>query len=99
MTHVCWKILRQDRRGVATVEFALWSVLILGALLPCLDFALYLVQAQRLSAAVGQASILAYNMRNASAVNVSQLTGYMIAGSGLPAGTVAATVTCNVCIR
>lgn len=83
----------RDRRGVAAVEFALWSVLILGALVPCLDFANYLLQSDRLNGAVGQASILAYNMRG-GAVDTQQLSQYVAAsaGSGL---AVSATVSCN----
>ncbi len=83
----------RDRRGVAAVEFALWSVLILGAMVPCLDFANYLLQSDRLNGAVGQATILAYNMRS-GAVNTQQLSQYVVASAGTGVA-VNATVSCN----
>jgi Flp pilus assembly protein TadG len=82
------------RRGAATVEFALWSILIFAALLPCLDFALYLTNAGRLSTAVHQGAMLAYKARD-SAIDEGQLIRYVQASSGLQAGTVSATVRCN----
>lgn len=85
--------LVKGRRGVAAVEFSLWSTLILGALLPCLDFATYLVQSERLSGAIGQASMLGYNMRS-GVISADQLSQYASASSGSgSAATV--TVTCN----
>lgn len=87
--------LLRDRRGSATVEFALWASLILMALLPSLDFGLYLMRQSRMSSAVSQAAILAYNMRDASTVNVSQLSQYVTSASGLGSDVVTASVTCN----
>ena len=87
--------LRDNRKGVATVEFALWASLILAAMLPCIDFGLYLLNQSRLGAAVGQASILAYNMRDADSVNVNQLSQYVPAASGLASGSVTTSITCN----
>jgi Flp pilus assembly protein TadG len=84
-----------DRRGVATVEFALWSLLILAALLPCLDFATYLILEGRLGSAVQQASVLAYNMRNSDAINTAQLIGYVPSTASLPGSAVTTTVVCN----
>lgn len=82
------------RRGAATIEFALWSVLIFAALLPCLDFALYLANAGRLSTAVSQGAMLAYKARD-SAIDESALIRYVEASSRLQTGTVSATVRCN----
>jgi Flp pilus assembly protein TadG len=79
---------------VATVEFALWGSLIFAAMLPCLDFALYLLQDSRLSGAVEQATILGYDQRN-STVNTTQLAQYVNAQSGLTSGAVTTTITCN----
>jgi Flp pilus assembly protein TadG len=80
--------------GVATVEFALWASLIFATMLPCLDFALYLIADSRLSAAVGQATILGYDQRNGT-VNTTQLAQYVSAQSGLPSSAVTVTIACN----
>ena len=84
-----------DARGVATVEFALWSLLIFATLLPGLDFAAYLIFQSRLASAVQQGSMLAYNMRNSATINTSQLISYVSASGGAPTATITTTVTCN----
>ncbi|MDQ1228655.1 TadE/TadG family type IV pilus assembly protein [Sphingomonas sp. SORGH_AS_0879] len=95
MTRKAPSQLLRDTRGVAAIEFALWSLLIFGALLPALDFGVYLVRSARLSSAVEQASILGYNMRNANALDVDRLSRYVVAASALPADAVTATIRCN----
>lgn len=87
--------LRRDRRGAATLEFALWASLILAGLVPCLDFALYLMQQSRLSSTVSQAAILGYNMRTASSVDVNQLSQFISGTPGISSGTVTPSITCN----
>ncbi|MBY8821276.1 TadE/TadG family type IV pilus assembly protein [Sphingomonas colocasiae] len=85
------KGLGRDRRGVAAVEFALWSTLIFLALVPVLDFGVYLLTGSRLAATVQQASILAFNMRDQDVIDTAPLTAYVAAsGSG-----VTASVVCN----
>lgn len=88
------RTLWHARRGAAAVEFALWSILIFAALLPCLDFALYLANAGQLSTAVSQGAMLAYKARD-SAIDEGALIRYVEASSRLKAGTVSATVRCN----
>lgn len=85
------KSLGRDKRGVAAVEFALWSTLIFLALVPALDFGVYLLTGSRLAATVQQASILAFNMRDQDVIDTSPLTAYVAAsGNG-----VTASVVCN----
>ncbi|WP_454278554.1 TadE/TadG family type IV pilus assembly protein [Sphingomonas sp. Marseille-Q8236] len=95
MRRFSFAFLSADRRGVAAIEFALWSLLIFGALVPALDFGLYLLTNAKLSGAVGQASMLTYNMRNASNLDVGKISSYVTAASGLPADGVVVSVTCN----
>ena len=85
----------RDTRGVATVEFALWSLLLFATLLPGLDFAAYLIFQGRLASAVQQGSMLAYNMRNSDTINTSQLINYVSSSAGAPTATITTTVTCN----
>ncbi|HEX7855159.1 MAG TPA: TadE family protein [Sphingobium sp.] len=85
----------KEERGVATVEFALWSSLLFLVLAPCLDFGLFLMRSGRLSAAASQGAMLAYTMRNANTVDVDKLTQYVNGASGLTAGTVTTALSCN----
>ncbi|HWU04458.1 MAG TPA: TadE/TadG family type IV pilus assembly protein [Novosphingobium sp.] len=87
--------LRRDRRGALTVEFAFWTALVFMVLLPVLDFALYVIEQQRLSTAVTSAAMVAYNDRSASALPTSQLTTYVSATSGFDSTAVTSALTCN----
>ena len=49
------------RRGAATVEFALASLMMFGVVMVGLDFGVYAQQKLRLGSAVEQAAVLAYN--------------------------------------
>lgn len=90
-----WKRrLGRDTRGVATIELALWLSFIFAALMPCLDAAAYLMMASRLSSAVQQASILAYNARNLDTLNTTQVVGFVVATAALPAAP-KVTIDCN----
>lgn len=84
-----------DPRGTATVEFALWATLVLAVLVPCLDFAAYIIAGSSMSAAIDQASVLAYNQRNSDTINTSQLSSYVTASTWAPSNTPSTTITCN----
>jgi Flp pilus assembly protein TadG len=84
-----------DRRGTATVEFALWATLVLAVLVPCLDFAAYIIAGSSMSAAIDQASVLAYNQRNSDTINTSQLSSFVTASTWAPGNSPSTTITCN----
>lgn len=85
--------LLRDRRGVAAVEFALWSTLIFLSLVPALDFGAYLLTGSRLGATVQQASVLAFNMRDQDVIDTAPLSAYVAAS--MPGSTVQAQIVCN----
>lgn len=89
------RTLRCDQSGSAAVEFALWAVLVFFAFLPILDFADYLVEQQQLSSAVADAALVAYNQRNATTLDTSQLTTFVTGASGLGSGNVSTSLICN----
>lgn len=83
----------RDQRGVATIEFALWSVLILSILVVSADFGIYTFHKERLKRAVSEASIAAFNAR--SNVDADRVAQYVTASTHIPGMTPAVTVTCN----
>jgi len=85
----------RNPRGVATIEFALWSVLIFGGLIPGLEIANYLIASNRLSAAMGQASLLVYNLRASETIDAVRLGAYINAAAALPGAAVTTTIACN----
>jgi len=82
-----------ERRGVAAVEFALWSTLIFLSLVPALDFGVYLLTGSRLGAIVQQSSIMAFNMRDRDVIDPAPLTNYVTAS--MPGNGIQAQVICN----
>ncbi|MBB3957806.1 TadE family protein [Novosphingobium sediminicola] len=87
--------LRAHLVGTATIEFALWSILVFVLLLPCLDLAAYLVAGSSMGAAVDQAAILAYDMRNSDTIDTTRLSGYVASTAWVPNGTPSTKITCN----
>lgn len=84
-------LLRRDQRGVAAVEFALWTTVFFFAVMVVLDFGSYYMHRGKLSTAVGAAAVSAYNQPNNVAFNSMQ--GYVQSLSGFPNATV--TNSCN----
>lgn len=84
--------IRRDTHGVATIEFALWCILIFSVLVVSADFGIYAIYKQRLKRAVSEASIAAFNSRsNVDPVKVAQyVTARAHVGS-----TPSVSVTCN----
>ena len=75
-------LLRRDQRGVAAVEFALWTTVFFFAVMVALDFGSYYMHRGKLSTAVGAAAVSAYNQPNNVAFNSMQ--GYVQSLSGFP---------------
>lgn len=76
-------------RGTATIEFALISVFIFGAIMVALDFGFYTQQKLKLGNAVEQAAILAFNSQSTTTAS-----SYVQAYAGTKV-TPTVTVTCN----
>lgn len=88
MENITW--FKRDRKGVAAIEFALWSVLITVPLLTGLDFGLYTVRKLRMNSAVEQAAIVAFQTRQT--INQTVITDVVTRAWG-GGGTV--DVRCN----
>ncbi len=86
--------LKRDQRGVAAVEFALWSVFIFVVLMAGFDFGIYSIQKAQLAKSVSEASNFAFATRKN--VDVSQIRQYVNASTDLPGAQPTVTVTCNV---
>jgi Flp pilus assembly protein TadG len=89
--------LRRDRQGAATIEFAIWGSFFFIGMLTALDFGMWQSYRLRLSSAVEQGSILAFNGRAALDQAVATEVGsYVAAAARLPAPGVVSVVTgCN----
>lgn len=86
--------LRDDRRGVAAVEFALWSVLLFMMLVPALDIGLFLIGRSNLGGAVEAAAIKSFSTRDT--VDFASIPGYVRASSGIAnPNNITVTVGCN----
>lgn len=84
--------LRDDSRGMATVEFALLSVLFFFVMTAGLDIAMWYQQRLRLDSAVEQGSLIAFASR--ASVNQSAVSTYVAAAAKLSSAPVV-TVGCN----
>lgn len=84
--------LRDDRRGVATIEFALMTVLFFFVMTAGLDLAMWYQQRLRLDSAVEQGAMLAFNSR--SSVDAPAVKTYVAAAAKLATAPVV-TVGCN----
>lgn len=84
--------LRDDRRGMATVEFALLSVLFFFVMTAGLDIGMWNQQRLRLDSAVEQGAMIAFNSR--ANVDQAAIRTYVAAAAKLPAAPTV-TVGCN----
>ncbi|MCL6251485.1 pilus assembly protein [Altererythrobacter sp. KTW20L] len=83
--------LRQDQRGVAAVEFALWTTSFFFVIMIAIDFGGYYMQRSKLNTAVGAAAVAAFN--DADNVNFTDMPGYVRSLSGDQSATVG--LSCN----
>jgi Flp pilus assembly protein TadG len=86
------RALWSARRGAATVEFALASLMMFGVIMVGLDFGVYAQQKLRLGSAVEQAAILAYNTQVTS--NTGNLVT-LIQTAAKTSNTPTVAITCN----
>jgi len=84
--------LLSDRRGTASLEFALLSVFFFGLCTVALDFGLYIQQKLKLGAAVEQAGLMAFNTRGD--FKPENIANYVNAAAGTSIAP-ETTVTCN----
>jgi Flp pilus assembly protein TadG len=84
--------LRDEQRGVATIEFALLSVLFFFVMTAGLDLAMWYQQRLRLDSAVQQGAMIAFSSR--ASVNPSAIGTYVAAAAKLSAAPTV-TVGCN----
>lgn len=84
--------LRDDRRGVATIEFALLSVLFFFVMTAGLDIGMWYQQRLRVDSAVEQGAMIAFNTR--TNVDQAAVGTYVGAAAKLSAAPVV-TVGCN----
>ncbi len=84
--------LRDDQRGMATIEFALLSVLFFFVMTAGLDLGMWYQQRQRIDSAVEQGSMIAFNTR--TTVDQAAIGTYVAAASKLSTAPTV-TVGCN----
>ena len=84
--------LRSDQRGVATIEFALLSVLFFGVMSGALDVGMWYQQRLRIDNAIEQAAMIAFNQR--SAVDAAAIKTFVGSAAKLAAAPTV-TVGCN----
>ncbi len=84
--------LRDDRRGMATVEFALLSVLFFGVMSAALDLGMWYQQRLRIDSAIEQGSMIAFNTR--TTVDQAAIGTYVGAAAKLSTPPTV-TVGCN----
>ena len=84
--------LAREQRGVATIEFALLSVLFFFVMTAGLDIGMWYQQRLRLDSAVEQGGMIAFNQR--TSVDAPAITTYVGAAAKL-ASTPTVTITCN----
>lgn len=84
--------LIRNKRGVATIEFALVSLFMFGTIMVALDFGFNAQQRLKLGSAVEQASIIAYNQQTGS--DTSVISNFIAAAAGTKAAPTV-TITCN----
>lgn len=84
--------LLQERRGAATIEFALLAVFFLGVMLVALDIGTYLIQRSSLRQAVSAAATSSFSQRDT--VNYAAIPEYVRRAARAPATTLV-TTNCN----
>lgn len=86
--------LRRDRRGVATIEFALLTCFLFAIMLAALDFGMFFIQRGNLGAGVATSAV--YGFTNRAAVPYANIPTMVAAVAGAPAATnLSVTVECN----
>ena len=84
--------LRDDRRGMATIEFAFISVLFFFAMTAALDLGMWYQQRLRLDSAIEQGAMIAFNSRT----SVDQVAiGTYVASAAQLSTAPTVTVGCN----
>jgi Flp pilus assembly protein TadG len=87
--------LAREQRGVATIEFALLSVLFFFVMTAALDLGMWYQQRLRLDSAVEQGGMIAFNQRTTvDATAAASITTYVGAAAKL-ASSPTVTITCN----
>jgi len=84
--------LLRNRRGAATIEFALASLFLFATIMVALDFGYYTQQKLKLGSAVGQAAVIAFNQQTGS--DTAGISNYVKAAAGTKA-TPTVAITCN----
>ncbi|WP_448658067.1 TadE/TadG family type IV pilus assembly protein [Sphingomonas sp. CJ99] len=88
------RMLTADRRGSATVEFALLTLFFLGVMTVVLDYAFFFIQRSQLGTAVESASVSAFSNRDT--VTYSNIPTFVQQAAKPPAGTsITVTTGCN----
>lgn len=87
------KNLLRDKRGVATVEFAIVGSILFAVLLPFLDFAIFALQKQEIEQAHSKASLFAYSASDD--INKRNIEQYLRNNLDLPGATPNITISCN----
>ncbi len=82
----------RDRRGSATIEFAIASLFLFGIMMVALDFGVYAQQNLRLGNAIEQGAVIAFNNRATGTVDTTSIGNYVTAVAG---GSPAVTYQCN----
>jgi Flp pilus assembly protein TadG len=86
--------LSQDRRGVATIEFALLSCFFFAVVLAVLDYGMFFIQRGNLGAGVATASI--HSFANRASVTFDAIPAMVTANAGAPAASgLVVAVRCN----
>lgn len=87
--------LARDQRGVATIEFALLSVLFFFVMTAALDLGMWYQQRLRLDSAVEQGGMIAFSQRSSvDAAAATTIATYVGAAAKLST-TPTVTITCN----
>lgn len=87
--------LRRDSSGVATIEFALLSVLFFGVMMAALDIGIWFQQRLRLDAAVEQGAMLAFNQRAGLDTAAATSIGNFVASAAKLKANPVVVVGCN----
>jgi len=83
---------RADQRGVATIEFALLSVMFFGVMSGALDIGIWYQQRLRLDSALEQGAMIAFNSR--TTVDAAAIKTFVASAAQLSAAPTV-TVGCN----
>ncbi|MXO89066.1 TadE/TadG family type IV pilus assembly protein [Alteraurantiacibacter aestuarii] len=83
--------LKADNKGVAAVEFALWTTAFFFSVMVAIDFGTFFLERGKLNGAVGAAAVSGFN--TADNVNFGSMPGYVRSLTGEPATAV--TISCN----